>query len=134
MSGLDIPASLIIAVLSGMGVGSGGLLVLYLSAVRDIPQLAAQGLNLLFFIFASGASLFVHLTRRRTSLFPVLMLALGGLGGSLLGTRLAVGLPEEWVARCFGVFLLMAGLMTLSKKPQGAISDKRNERNEQNKT
>ena len=62
---VDILAALIIAVLSGMGVGSGGLLVLYLTMVRDTPHLTAQGLNLLFFIFASGASLCIHLTRRQ---------------------------------------------------------------------
>jgi uncharacterized membrane protein YfcA len=110
---VDILAALIIAVLSGMGVGSGGLLVLYLTLVRDTPHLTAQGLNLLFFIFASGASLCIHLTRRQIALLPVALLTVGGLLGSLLGTRLSAALPEVWVARCFGLFLIGAGLLTL---------------------
>ena len=38
-------ASFGIAVLSGMGVGSAGLFVLYLTAFAGLSQLQAQGLN-----------------------------------------------------------------------------------------
>ena len=110
---MDIIATLIIAVLSGMGIGSGGLLVLYLTAVRNAPQLYAQGINLLFFIFASSASLCIHLTRRNIPFAAVLLIASGGLLGSLLGTRLALSLPSELISRLFGAFLVLAGVMTL---------------------
>ncbi|MBQ7319935.1 MAG: TSUP family transporter [Clostridia bacterium] len=110
---LDMIAALIIALLSGMGIGSGGLLVLYLTAIRDAPQLHAQGINLLFFIFASAASLCIHLTKRKIPLLTVLLIALGGLLGSLLGARLALALPGELVSRLFGAFLVLAGVMTL---------------------
>jgi uncharacterized membrane protein YfcA len=112
----DMLVSLLIAVLSGMGIGSGGLLVLYLSAVRDTPQLTAQGLNLLFFIFASAASLCIHLSRRHISFWLVLLLTLGGLVGSLLGGRLATALPEDWMRRLFGLFLIGAGALTLLRR------------------
>ncbi len=112
----DMLASLLIAVLSGMGIGSGGLLVLYLTMLHDTPQLTAQAINLLFFIFASAASLCIHLSRRHTSLPLTALLAAGGLVGSLLGTRIAVGLPQEWVARLFGLFLIGAGVLTLLKE------------------
>ena len=112
----DILASLLIVVLSGMGIGSGGLLVLYLRAVRDTPQLTAQGLNLLFFIFASAASLCIHVSRRRISFWLVLLLTLGGLAGSLLGSRLASALPEESMRRLFGLFLIGAGALTLLRR------------------
>lgn len=110
---VDMLASLLIAALSGMGVGSGGLLVMYLTLVHGTPQLQAQYLNLLFFIFASAASLCIHLTRRRIRPLPVLLLSLSGLLGSLLGARLALGLPEEWVSRLFGLFLVFSGALTL---------------------
>ena len=53
---VDILVTLLIATLSGMGIGSGGLMVLYLTFVRHAPQLTAQGFNLLFFLFAAAAS------------------------------------------------------------------------------
>jgi uncharacterized membrane protein YfcA len=112
----DMIAALLIAVLSGMGVGSGGLLVLYLTMVRSTPQLQAQFLNLLFFIFASAASLCIHLTRRRIRAIPALLLTATGLCGSLLGARLAISLPEVWVSRLFGLFLLISGAITLARE------------------
>ena len=48
---LDIIVFFIIATLSGMGVGSAGLLVVWLTVFDSVPQLAAQGLNLFFFLF-----------------------------------------------------------------------------------
>ncbi|MEE0930959.1 MAG: hypothetical protein UIM53_08165 [Acutalibacteraceae bacterium] len=36
--------------LGSMGMGGGGILVIFLSLCTDIPQANAQGINLLFFI------------------------------------------------------------------------------------
>ena len=113
MGVLDRAIALLIAVLSGMGIGSGGLFVLFLRAFHGTDQLTAQGLNLLFFIFATAASLCIHLTRRRISMLLVSTLAAGGLLGSLIGSRLATELPEKAVSHLFGLFLIAAGLMTL---------------------
>ena len=129
MAVLDQLIALLIAGLSGMGIGSGGLFVLYLRAFHGTEQLTAQGLNLLFFIFATAASLCIHLTRRRISMLLVATLAAGGLLGSLIGSRLATGLPGEAVARLFGLFLIGAGLITLlrtrSDKSGTAASQKK---------
>ena len=53
---IDILATLLVATLSGMGLGSGGLMVIYLTLIRHVSQLPAQGFNLLFFLFASASS------------------------------------------------------------------------------
>ena len=58
-------ALFVFAVLSGLGVGGGGLLVIYLALFTDVAQLSAQGINLLFFIFSCGASMLVHLSKRK---------------------------------------------------------------------
>ena len=38
-------AAFLIAILSGMGMGSAGLLVVYLTMVEQVPQLTAQGIQ-----------------------------------------------------------------------------------------
>jgi uncharacterized membrane protein YfcA len=43
--------SLFIAILSGLGVGSGGLFVVWLTMVEGVDAIEARGLNLLFFVF-----------------------------------------------------------------------------------
>ena len=53
---IDFFAGVLIASLAGMGIGGGGLLVLYLVFVKGAEQLGAQGLNLVFFICAAASS------------------------------------------------------------------------------
>ena len=110
---VDMAVGVIIATLSGMGIGSGGLLVLYLTFFRDIAQLRAQGMNLLFFLFSAASSMSVHLSRRHIRFGAVALMICAGLLGSVLGVRLAVALPEAWTRRLFGIFLILAGLPTL---------------------
>ncbi len=116
---LDMFVTALLAILSGMGIGSGGLMVLYLTFFRDAPQLHAQGVNLLFFLFASAASMLIHLSRRRIRLFAVALMILSGLPCAALGARLALSLPHALMARLFGIFLILAGSIGLfSKKKQ----------------
>ena len=61
---IDFLVSCGVALLSGLGVGSGGLLVVFLTEYRAVGQLFAQGVNLIFFIFSSGASTAVNLRAR----------------------------------------------------------------------
>ena len=108
--------ALLVAVLSGLGVGSAGLLVVFLTTVQQTPQLTAQGLNLVFFLFSSGAALTVHLLRTPLLYGCVLLLLLAGLPGSLLGAALAHALPEEALRRAFGLLLIASGTMGLFKR------------------
>lgn len=107
---VDILVTLVIAVLSGMGVGSGGLMVIYLTLIRRAPQLTAQGFNLLFFLFAAGSSMLIHLSKRAIRLPAVALMIVAGLPGAYLGTQLALWLPEGVVTRLFGIFLVLAGI------------------------
>ena len=106
----------LIAVLTGMGMGSGGLLVVFLTLLLNVPQVTAQGVNLLFFLFASGASLLLHIQKRRLSFFLLLLIATAGVLGSLPGSFVATLLPEVWVRRIFGGMLLLSGGVSFLKK------------------
>ena len=99
-----------------MGVGSAGLMVVYLTQVEQLPQLAAQGLNLLFFLFSSGAALIVHLLRTPLLYTCILLLLLGGFPGAWLGAQLATRLSGALLRKLFGAFLVVSGAWTLLKK------------------
>ncbi len=105
-----------VAILSGLGVGSAGLLVVFLTAVEHLPQLTAQGLNLLFFLFSSGASLIVHMLRIPLLLGCILLLLPGGILGTFLGTAAAHILPQALLRRLFGILLILSGSLGLLKK------------------
>ncbi|MBE6587522.1 MAG: sulfite exporter TauE/SafE family protein [Ruminococcaceae bacterium] len=113
MTIIDMIASFFMGALSGMGIGGGGLLVIYLTLVRGTDQISAQGLNLYFFLFASAAALFVHCTKRRINYPLVLILAAFGMPMSFAGSLAASAARPETVRVIFGVMLIIAGGISL---------------------
>lgn len=109
----DAIVSAAVAALSGMGVGSGGLLVVWLTRADGLGQVEAQGANLLFFLFASAASCAVNLRLRRVGAGTAVLLAAGGVVGAVLGACLASVLDPTLLRRLFGGMLLVTGVPAL---------------------
>ena len=106
---------IVIAVLSGMGLGGGGLFVVYLNIFSDLSQIYMQAINLVFFIFAAGASLLIHLTRRKIYFKAVLLMGVFGIAGSLIGSAVALSVDGEVLGKIFGVMLTGAGIYSFFK-------------------
>lgn len=111
----DILAGTAIGALSGMGVGSAGLLVIYLTLFRGFDQRTAQGLNLCFFIFASASAALIHRNRRKIDSATVALNSLGGMPGAYLGCLAASFAHPQFLRKAFGVFLTLAGVLSLLK-------------------
>ena len=120
---LSMAVSFLIAALSGMGVGGGGLFVIYLALFTDTPQLMAQGMNLLFFLFSAGASLLVHLSQRKIYALAILLMATAGITGALLGASLTEVVSESILRKIFGVLLVISGLLSLKQKSMHPASN-----------
>ena len=103
----------IIAIISGMGIGSGGFLVIYLTQLENVPQIAAQGINLLFFLFSAGASSLFNVKNRRIMWREVLLMSGAGLVGCIAGTFLAGALGSVALQRIFGGMLTVSGGISL---------------------
>ena len=121
---VDITAALLASLLSGLGVGSGGLLVIYLTLAAGMDQQAAQGVNLLFFLFSGGAALAVHAARRH--LFPgvILTLVLSGILGSLLGSAMAGAFSPLLLRRMFGGMLVISGILSFRRPAGRSLPDR----------
>ncbi len=113
---LTVIVTFFIAILSGLGVGSAGLLVTWLTVVEHVPQMTAQGINLIFFIFSSGAALTIHVFRTPLLWQSVIFLLIAGVSGSFLGVSLAALLPQAILRRIFGYMLIVTGAIGLLKK------------------
>ncbi|MBQ8208690.1 MAG: TSUP family transporter [Clostridia bacterium] len=111
------------AVFSGLGVGSGGLLVIYLTMVGEYEQITAQGLNLLFFLFSSGTAMLYHLTHRQINYGAVMMLVAFGLAGAAAGSFLLGVLGGNIVRKIFGGMLIFSGVLALKKAHAKRTSD-----------
>ncbi len=119
MSILDLAAGLFFGALAGMGIGGGGLIVIYLTLFRDYSQTDAQCTNLVFFTVAAAASLFIHFRKRKIKFFPVIFLTLGGLFGSFAGAHVTTLIPQDITRKLFGIMLVTTGLITFVKTKSG---------------
>lgn len=112
----DFLVLLACSVISSMGLGGGGLLILYLIGIRGISQLTAQGINLFFFIPCSVFSVIIYIKNglvKPKKLLPMLAgSALGALGGSLIVNRIGA----DALKTLFAVFLIVSGTALLLSK------------------
>lgn len=106
---LNMLAGILTAILAGLGVGGGGLLVIYLVFVLSVEQLQAQGMNLAFYLFASAASLAVHYKKRHINWKLALICAAAGIVGSFIGVKIVDVVDPFWVRKAFGAFLAISG-------------------------
>ncbi len=115
MNLLDVFAGFIASAFAAMGVGGGGLLIIYLTEFLNMEQRLAQGINLLFFLCASVTALSVHLRKRRILFRYALFFAIGGAFGAILGCLMADYVSDTLLRKAFGVLLIYAGGATLYK-------------------
>ena len=110
------------AALAGMGVGSAGLLVVYLTWIGHRPQLEAQQLNLIFFIASSLVALLIHLLQKRLDFRVILLCTLPACVGAVGGAAIARASREVPLSRAFGILMILGGgaalVVWLCQKPK----------------
>ena len=99
-------ASVVSGALGAMGLGGGGILLLVL-VWSGMPQLTAQGVNLLMILPVGLLGLYFHRKNGLTEKQTALPLLWGGLPGVLLGVWLGSRLEEGALRSCFGVLILL---------------------------
>ncbi len=112
---IDFILGIFFGALAGMGIGGGGLLVIYLTLFDGIEQRMAQGINLYFFIFASLSAIVYHINKRNINLPFVIICGLSGSIFAFLGSLAASAVDPELLRRVFGWMLVVAGGVTLVK-------------------
>lgn len=105
--------TLIIAILSGMGVGGGGLLVIYLTLFEGAEQLIAQGTNLAFFIIAATASTVFNVKKNKIQWKITLVISAVGIVFAYFGALLASSIDPSLLQKIFGGMLIAGGVSSL---------------------
>lgn len=100
--------------LASMGLGGGGVLLLYLSAA-GMSQLTAQGVNLVFVLPVGLLSLWFHRKNGLVDMSAAWPIILGGVAGVWLGVLTAGCLPEELLRRLFGGLILIIGIREIRR-------------------
>ena len=122
---ITVIAAFLAAILSGLGVGSAGLFVLYLTLIAGYSQPEAQALNLLFFLLSAGAALLLHIRARRIPWRVVGFLIVCAVPGALAGSYLVRVLDASVIRKLFGGMLIVTGLPALFAKGERKTAEAR---------
>ncbi|MCL2056633.1 MAG: sulfite exporter TauE/SafE family protein [Oscillospiraceae bacterium] len=98
------------AALSALGMGGGGLLLLYLAAYEGMAQQSAQGINLVFFIPIALVAVLIHAKKGLIRADVALRCILPGVCGVVIGWMLAMRIETQLLSKLFGGFLLIVGV------------------------
>lgn len=109
-------AGLFSGIIGGMGLGGGAILIIYLTVFKNVEQLQAQGINLLFFIPIATLAVIIYALKKQIKWKVTLPLALGGILGAVGGFFLTDFIGGNFTAKLFGGFLILLGLKELFKK------------------
>ena len=111
-----VAASFLGAVIAALGMGGGSVLIIYLTAYLGVEQLAAQGINLVFFLPVAAVALISHHKHGLVRWKIALSFAAVGLLGVYFGQKLAMQVGSDMLQKLFGGFLLIIGVREIFAK------------------
>lgn len=118
MSIFDIIAAIVSGMAASLGIGGGGILIIYLTLFASMDQLKAQGLNLLFFIPCGIIAIIIHLKNKLIDKGYSVPLICAGVVGALVGNYFATKINTDILGKIFAVFIILIGLRELFIKPK----------------
>jgi len=95
------------------GVGGGVVIVPATVLLLGLSQHEAQGTSLVAIIFTATAGTVVNYRNKRVRLQDGLVVGLGGVVGSLIGSQLALGVDGRTLSLLFGLLVLFVAIRTL---------------------
>lgn len=104
--------------LSGLGVGGGSLLILYLTLVLNMDAASARNINLLFFIPCALISGFFRWRQGAVDLKTLRPAIAGGCLSAILFSIISMNLDTSLLKKLFGLLLIATGLRELFYKPK----------------
>lgn len=110
---VNIIVGFLIAMLMGMGVGGGGLFVIFLTLCLNYWQISAQGTNLTFFVIAILASFIVHIRKRKLIKRQIVIMAVMGALGSIIFSNLVNHVNPQIPRKMLGILLIIGGVYSL---------------------
>lgn len=108
----------VLGFLSGLGIGGGSLLMLYLTLAAGLEQNAARSVNLLFYLPCAGIAAVMGWKNGAVNfqnIWPAI--AAGCLTAAAL-TWLGAGTDSVVLNKCFGGLLVVTGLREVFYRPR----------------
>ena len=120
----SFPAALIVGTilgfLSGLGIGGGSLLILWLTVVLRTDPITARSINLLFFIPSALIACALRIHQKDLESKPLLPAILAGCISAAVFSAISTQLDITLLKKLFGAVLLITGLRELFYRPRNA--------------
>ena len=108
----------VLGFLSGLGVGGGSLLLLWMTLVLGADPGQARVMNLMFFLPCALIATAFRWRQSKPDWSHILPAAGSGLLGALLGNLIAPGIDQELLRMAFGVLFMLAGIREITFRPK----------------
>lgn len=106
--------------LSGLGIGGGSLLILWLTVILQTDPSAARNINLLFFLPSAVISCAIRVKQGNLKIKMLLPAIIAGSISAALCSSISAKLDVCALKRLFGIVLLATGLRELFYRPRKA--------------
>lgn len=106
-------AGFLSGMIGAMGMGGGGVLLIYLTAFAHVPQLQAQGINLISFLPTGLLATVIYAVKKQIVWKQVLLMWCGGAVAAAGGYLLAKFIETALLSKIFAAFLVTFGLYQL---------------------
>ncbi len=108
----------VLGFLSGLGVGGGSLLILWLTLVLGMEHSAARGINLAFFLPAAVISCLFRWKQGAVEWKTILPAVIAGCIAAAVFSWVGLRIDLELLRKLFGGLLILTGLRELFYKPK----------------
>ncbi len=110
----------VLGFLSGLGIGGGSLLVLWLTLVLQMPANTARSINLLFFIPAALCACLFRWNQGSLPLKKLWLPIILGCAAAACFSYFSTRLDTAVLKKLFGILLLVTGVRELFYRPRKA--------------
>ena len=103
---LEIIIGILAGIFTGLGMGGGSVLILFLTLFLNLEQHIAQATNLLFFIPSALVCIILNTKRKLINFKNAMFFIVFGVIGAVCGAVVSRNMPVTKLRKLFGVFLL----------------------------
>lgn len=104
--------------LSGLGVGGGSLLLLWLTLVLNLDPQTARSINLLFFLPSALIACWFRQKQGSLKIKPLIPAILAGCAAAAIFSWISNRINIDILKKGFGILLLIAGTRELLYRPR----------------
>lgn len=115
---MSIFVGAVLGFLSGLGVGGGSLLILWLTLVQNVEVQTARSVNLLFFLPCALIAAVFRWKQGAVDIPKLLPAILSGCIAAFVFSMLSQNLDTGILKKLFGGILIATGLRELTYKPK----------------